>query len=126
LTCKQADFLVKLRDAGQMIAKAANELLKSIASSELGLENGAVAVKETTFTTLRWDAQKGSKIGDFEVAYKANNIEDKWQHAFNILRKSNATIKDRYHGESYNHSYWVYGQDKIYRQKLKPKTNAGG
>jgi hypothetical protein len=126
LTCKQTDFLVKLRDAGQMIAEAANELLKSIASSELGLENGPVAVKETTFTTLRWDAQKGFKLGDFEVAYKASNIEDKWQHAFNILLNSNATIKNRYHGESYNYSYWVYGQDKIYRQKLKPKTDAGG
>jgi hypothetical protein len=126
LTCKQADFLVKLRDAGQMIADAANELLKSITPQELGLENEPAAVKETTFTTLKWDAQKGSKLGDFEVAYKASNIEDKWQHAFNILRNSNATIKERYHGESYSHSYWVYGQDKIYRQKLKPKTDAGG
>jgi len=126
MSSKQADFLVKLRDAGQMIADAATELLKSITSQEPELENAPATVKETTFTTLKWDEQKGSKLGDFEVAYKASNIEDKWQHAFNILRNSNATIKERYHGENYSHSYWVYGQDKIYRQKLKPKTDTGG
>jgi len=122
MTSKQVDFLVKLRDAGQMIADAANALLKSMAPSELGLEKDHAAVNEITFTILKWDAQTGSKLGDFEVAYKASNIEDKWQHAFNILRSSNATIKERYHGGSYSYSYWVYGQDKIYRQKLKPKT----
>ena len=124
MTSKQADFLVKLRDAGQMIADAANEFLKSMAPSELGLENEPTAVQELTFATLKWDAQTGSKLGDFEVAYKTSNIEDKWQHAFNILRSSNATIKERYNGTGYSYSYWVYGQDKIYRQKLKPKTTA--
>jgi hypothetical protein len=104
MTSKQVDFLVKLRDAGQMIADAANELLKSMAPSELGLEYPPAAVKETAFTALKWDAQTGSKLGDFHVAYKASNIEDKWQHAFNILRKSNATIKERYHGVSYSYS----------------------
>ena len=122
MTSKQADFLVKLRDAGQMIADAANEFLNSMAPSGPGLENEPAAVKEMSFTTLKWDAQTGSKLGDFEVAYKASNIEDKWQHAFNILRSSNATIKERYRGKGYSYSYWVYGQDKIYRQKLKPKT----
>jgi hypothetical protein len=123
---KQADFLAKLRDACQMITDAANELLKSMAPPEIGLENGHNAVGEITFTILKWDAQTGIKLGEFEVAYKASNIEDKWRHAHNILRNSNATIKTRYHGEGYCHSYWIYGQDKIYRQKLKPKINAGG
>ena len=122
MTSKQADFLVKLRDAGQMIADAANALLKSMAPSGPGLENEPTAVKEMSFTTLKWDAQTGSKLGDFDVAYKASNIEDKWQHAFDILRSSNATIKERFHRGSYSYSYWVYGQDKIYRQKLTPKT----
>lgn len=122
----QADFLVKLRDAGQMIADAANELLNSMAPPETGLGKEHAAVGEITFTILKWDAQKGSKLGDFEVAYKASNDEDKWQHAFNILRNSNATIKERYHGADYAFSYWIYGQDKIYRQKLKLKTDAGG
>lgn len=122
MTSKQADFLVKLRDAGQMIADAANELLKSMAPSELGLENEPTSVQELIFATLKWDGQKGTQLGDFDVAHKASNIEDKWQHAFNVLRSSNATIKERYTGAGYSYSYWIYGQDKIYRQKLKPKT----
>jgi hypothetical protein len=125
VTSKQADFLVKLRDAGQIIFEAANELLTSMAPPESGLGNDHAAVGEITFTTLKWDGQTGSKLGDFEVAPKATNIQDKWQHAFNILRNSNATIKTRYYGESYSHSYWIYGQDKIYRQKLKPQTSTG-
>ena len=121
MTSKQADFLVKLREAGQIIVDAANDLLKSMAPPELGLEEQA-SVNEVTFSSLKWDAQKGAQLGDFAVAYKASNIEDKWRYAFNILRSSNATIKERYHRTGYSYAYWVYGQDKIYRQNLKPKT----
>ncbi len=119
MNSKQADFLAKSRDGAQMIADAANETLKSITSPELGLEKEVTAANETTFTILKWDAQKGFQLGDFDVAYKKSNLQDKWQPAFNILRNSNATIKERYHGTGYNYSYWIYGEDKIYRQRLK-------
>ena len=122
MSSKQADFLANLRDGSLMIADAANELLESMAPPELGLENEHAAVNETTFNILKWDAQKGFQLGDFEVANKASNLEDKWQQAFNILRNCNAVIKDRYTGAGYSYSYWIYGNDKIYRQKLKPKT----
>ena len=118
---KQAEFLVKLRDASQTIAEAANQLLKSMAPTELGLENEPAADQEITFGVLTFDPQQGTKLGDFDVAYKASNIQDKWTHAFAVLKNSNATIKNRYHGSGYNFSYWLYGEDKIYRQKLKPK-----
>jgi len=75
--------------------------------------------KEETFTLLNWEQQQGSKLGAYDVAYKANNTLDKWISASNILRQNNATINDRYHGEGYVFSYWLYGQDKIYRQKLR-------
>jgi hypothetical protein len=123
MTSKQVEFIVKLRDSALMIAEAADEFLKAMAPPELGLETQPTGVIETTFYILKWEAQKGSQLGDFDAAYKANNIQDKWQPAYNILRVSNATIKDRYHGKDYVYSYWIYGQDKIYRQKLKPKTN---
>lgn len=103
-----------------MVADAANEFLKATAPPELGLQNEPLAVNETTFTILKWEPQKGHQLGDFDVAHKNGNLEDKWRQAVNILRNSNATIKERYHGASYSYSYWVYGQDKIYRQKLKP------
>ena len=119
---KQADLLAKLRDAGQIIVDASNELLKSMAPPELGGENKQAAVNELTFSTLKWDQQKGAQLGEFDKAYKASNIEEKWKHAFYMLRSSNATIKDRYHGTGYSYSHWIFGQDKIYRQK-PPKTS---
>ena len=88
----------------------------------LGQKKGVEAVKEETFTCLKFEPQQGAKIGQFEVAYKANNIEDNWTQAYNILRQNNATINNRYHGEGYQFSYWLYGEGKIYRQKLKPKA----
>ncbi len=55
---------------------------------------------------------------------KANNIEDKWTHAYNVLRQNNATISNRYYGDGYAYAYWLYGKDKIYRQKLKGPNTA--
>lgn len=90
---------------------------------QLGSRKGvAAAVKEETFTCLKFEQQKGNRLGEFEVAVKDKNPEAQWLHAFNILKQANATINNRYHGEGYLHSYWLYGEGKIYRQKLKPKT----
>jgi len=83
------------------------------------VKGAAVAVREETFTILKFEKQQGARIGEYEVAYKANNVEDKWVPAFNILRQNNATINNRYHGKGYEFSYWLYGEAKIYRQKLK-------
>jgi hypothetical protein len=119
---KQVEFLVKLRDGCQLIADAANEYIDSMAPPEAKEKKQVAAVQEVTFTTLKFETQQGAKLGQFEVAHKQNNLSDKWQSAYNILRVNNATIKDRYHGEGYQYSYWLFGEDKIYRQKLKPKS----
>jgi hypothetical protein len=92
-----------------------------IAEPSAAKEAKPAAVSETTFSILLFEAQKGEKLGDFETASLKNNIPDKWNQAFNILRQSNATINSRYHGEGYICSYWIYG-DRIFRQKLKPKA----
>jgi hypothetical protein len=115
----QIDFLVKMRDAACMIKDACEEQLEKLAPP--GVKQTSAAVKEETFNILKWDPQEGAKIGAYDVAYKASNLEDKWTQAFNILKQSNATIKSRYHGEGYAYSYWLYQEGKIYRQKLKPK-----
>jgi hypothetical protein len=101
-----------------MIADATNEYLESLAPPEVKEDTPAVA--EETFLTNKFEPQQGAKIGSYEVAYKANNLPDKWQSAYNILSKSNATIQSRYSGKDYTFSYWLYGEGKIYRQKLKP------
>ena len=87
-----------------------------------GTKSEPAETQETLFAALKFEPQKGAQLGDFDIAYKANNIEDKWTYAFATLRNSNATIKDRYHPKGYHHSYWIYGEGKIYRQKLKPNT----
>lgn len=112
------DFLVKLRDAAHMIADACEEYLEKMAPSET--KQGA-AVKEETFNILKFEAQEGAKIGSYEVAYKANNLEDKWSHAHNVLKQNNSTINSRYYGEGYQFSFWLFGEGKIYRQKLRLK-----
>ena len=118
---KHVEFLVKLRDAHQTIADATNQYIESLAPPELKL--GSTAADELNFTPLKFEAQQAPKLGEFEIAHKANNLEDKWHPAYNILHNNNATIKDRYHGETYAYSYWLFGEDKIFRQKLKPKTS---
>jgi hypothetical protein len=120
MSSKQVEFLVKLRDAFSMAAEATNEYLESLAPSEVRDEKKPLAaVQEITFNILKFEVQQGAKIGEYEVAYKANNIAEKWTQAYDVLRSSNATIKDRYYGEGYAYSYWTYGVGKIYRQRLK-------
>ena len=119
---KQVEFRVKLRDASLMLADAANEYIDSLAPPEIKAEKKQAAVLELNFTFLKFEAQQGAKLGEYEIAHKQNNLPEKWQSAYSILRNSNATIKDRYYGEGYQYSYWLYGEDKIYRQKLKPKN----
>jgi hypothetical protein len=113
----QIEFLVKLRDGLAMASEAVNEYLETLAPREARDEPAAVL--EETFNTLKFEIQQGAKIGEYEVAYKTGNIAEKWIYAFNILTKSNATIKDRYHGTGYAYSYWTFGEGKIYRQKIK-------
>jgi hypothetical protein len=120
---KQVEFLVKLRDASLMLADAANQYIDELAPPEIKAEKKqAAAVLELNFTSLKFEAQQGAKLGEYEIAYKQSNFTDKWQSVYNILSNSNATIQDRYYGEGYQYSYWLYGEDKIYRQKLKPKA----
>ena len=99
-------------------AEAGIAAAKRIISEAKGIKQ-ASDVAETTFTCLKFDVQQGSRLGEFEVASKASNIVDKFSHAYGVLRASNATIKERYQGPDYAYSYWLYAEDKIYRQKIK-------
>ena len=137
-TPKVTDFEVSLlkieRGACQFKIEQIDELLNKIGEAK-GLadagkqapaapeaKNDPVAVQEITFTTLKFEPQKGAQLGDYYVAFKENNLDDKFRYAFNILRNSNATIQNRYHRQDYEYSFWIYGENKIYQQKLKPKA----
>lgn len=98
--------------------EAASVNLKHRVKELVGISESA-AVKEETFISLKFDKQQGTRLGEFEVAYKASNLPEKFSHAYGVLRANNATIKSRYHGPGYAYRYWLYGEDKIYRQKKK-------
>ena len=117
---KKIESLVKFRDALSSGVKALNDYINSLGPAEVhNEEKQQITVNEVTFTILKFEAQQGAKIGSYEVARKADNLPEKWQSAYNLLSKSNATIQNRYKGQAYSFSYWLYGSDKIYRQKLK-------
>lgn len=114
----------KFEEALQIVVNYANAQeaaavdLKHRVAQLVGVK-AAPAVKEEAFKILKWEKQTGAKIGEYEVAYQPNNLPEKWNYAYGILQKNNATISSRYHGEGYAYSYWLYGKGKIYRQRLK-------
>jgi len=70
------------------------------------LSSGTVRVQVNDSTTIykRSEPVTGTGLATIRIEnWKANNT----------------TIKERYHGPSYAYTYWLYGEDKIYRQKLK-------
>ncbi len=124
------EIAVLLIDRNNCLSKAneINELLNRIGEAKGYNENqdsttskAPAAASELNFTPLKFEIQIGTKLGEFEAAYKADNPEDKWTQAYNILKISKATINERYHKEGYQHSYWLFEGNKIYRQPLKPK-----
>jgi hypothetical protein len=77
------------------------------------------SVVEQTFLCLKFEPQQGQRIGPYDVAYEPQNLPSNWTHAMNILKANNAVIEKRYRGPGYQYSYWLFGDHKIYRQKLK-------
>lgn len=102
-----------------MPADALNDYLETFAPKE-----EKPVVNEETFLAHKFEPQQGIKLGVFEVSFKANSesTADKWQSAYDVLSKAHATIQERYRGQDYKFSYWLYGEGKIYRQKLKEKA----
>jgi len=122
LTDFEIGLLILERDVSQYRVERIDELLNRIGEAKGFAEaekKPPTCVPEGTFTILKFEQQKGEKLGEFEVAHKSSNLPDKWAHAYAVLRQNNSTIKDRYHGPNYQFSYWLYGEDRIYRQKRK-------
>jgi len=124
---KEDDFEIFLEDFCDMLTafEASIAKMKQQIGKLVGVEaKQPAAVKEETFTCLKFESQQGAKIGEFEVANQKQNLPEHWNSAYNVLKQSNATINNRYYGEGYTYSYWLYGQGKIYRQKLKQNKQA--
>jgi len=80
----------------------------------------AVAVREDPFLSLKYERRTGNRLKEFEVATKTlNSCSEDFEKCLNILRRNGANIKDRFHCEGWKFSYWLYGENTIYRQTLK-------
>jgi hypothetical protein len=110
-----------LEDVGNALEALGVRIRHAVAELEgqKGPAPAPAAMKEDVFAGLVWESQEGKQIGLYEVAYKANNEPNRWTPAHEFLEKNKAAINARYHGEGYVHSYWLYHDNKIYRQKLK-------
>ena len=107
----------------QAMENAVQVLKQSLAKIEKP-QTQSSTIPEQTFNVLKWEASKGERLGEFEVAYQNHNIVDQWQHAFNILKANHSTIENSFHGEGYQYHYWLYldkYNDRIFRKKLEPK-----
>jgi hypothetical protein len=111
----------ELKELAQILDAASTKIWQTLQNLP-STSSSQSTVNELNFSALKFKPQQSAQLGDYEIAHKQSNLEDKWRTAFTILRNSNATIKDRYDDQDYLYSYWLYGEDKIYRQKLKPKT----
>lgn len=78
-------------------------------------------IREERFEVLKWQDEKGSRLGDYQVAYQDHNLPENWSHAFNILKANNSLIADPFKEEGYEFRYWIYPEkygDRIFRKRL--------
>jgi len=118
------DFCDFLEGLEASIVKMKMQIVKLVGSEA----KSKPKISEETFNILKWDNEKGERLGDFQTAYKNKNVLENWQHAFNILKQSNAVIGNPFHLEGYQYRYWIYPEkyeDRIFRKKLnEAKHNA--
>lgn len=89
--------------------------VKGFAEAEKPKESG---IDEKVFSCLKFEAQQGQKLGQYEIADKTKNNSEDWQRGYDVLKKLEATIKDRAKGQ--NFTFWLYNNfERIYRQKRR-------
>ena len=87
------EFYVKVRDAGQMLADAANEQLEKMAPSE-------VKYGEKDFDSLKWETKTGTKAEYQQTTKEVNQNND----VFQALKKILQSHKGFWQNSSYK--YW--------------------
>jgi len=112
------DFCDFLNGLEASIVKMKMQISKLVGIAQ---EKPKATLPEETFNILKWENEKGSRLGDYQVAYKQQNIPDKWQHAYNILKANNSLIGNPFKEEGYVYRYWIFPEkypDRIFRKKL--------
>lgn len=119
----ELSILIANRDIAAYEVERYDEILnkigevKGFAEAEKPKESG---IDEKVFSTLKFEPQTGQKLGSYEIADKTKNNSEDWQRGYDVLKKLEATIKDRAKGQ--NFTFWIYGSfERIYRQQRKAK-----
>lgn len=125
--------VLKVMSDSEKLAEALTDFCNGLEASVVSLRRQIQAitkvevktrVSEERLKVLKWQDEKGSRLGDFQVAYKKHNLPESWSHAFNILKANNSLIASPLKGEGYAYQYWIYPekyQDRIFRKKLEAK-----
>ena len=92
------DFLVKLRDAAQLIADAANEQLEKMVPPE-------VKYDEQDFEKIFWETKEGSKGPYQQTSKRATNNHETFQMLQKILKEHNGFWQSK------TYRYWFDNQD---------------
>mgnify|MGYP001098976061 CR=1 FL=1 len=106
------DFCNALESLAVNLRRQIQPLTKTEARAQLS---------ELTFNVLKWQDEKGVRLGSFQVAYKNMNLQDKWLHCYNILKANSSVINNPFKEEGYVYRYWIYPEkytDRIFRKKL--------
>ena len=89
---------------------------------------GVGKLKEDAFLSLKgWSKSQGEKLGDFEFTTReANSDSTAFNHAYNILKANDATIKNHFGEKGWRYWYWVWRErpDTIYRKLREGKEPA--
>jgi len=106
------EFLVKLRDAAQMIADAATEQLEKMTPPEVKYDN-------KDFENLKYETKSGSK-GDYQQASKEANENSE---VFRALQK--LLVDKGGFWQSSTHKYWIHSgnTDLIDRRRKDQASN---
>lgn len=100
------EFLLKLRDAAQMIADAAEEYLEKQAPTD-------VRAKTEDFNKLSWTKKEGTK-GDYEQTTKEANQNSE---IFQVLQQILTEHKGFW--QSSDHKYWFHQNNRDIIDKRK-------
>ena len=87
-----ADFCNSVESAVVSLRRQVSELAKAETRTE-------TSIPEERFSVLRWEDEKGSRLGDYQAAYQKNNLPEAWSHALNVLRANNSLIADPFKEE---------------------------
>jgi len=108
-------ILALLIDLGNALENAGVELKEAVSE----LVDYQLGLSEEVFTILKWNKRKSDKLGEYEVAERKENDPHAFNHAYNILRENNASIKNHFGSKEWEYYYWIYenAPDLIFRKR---------